>query len=49
MVLGIVALGSTAGFDARWDGVVATALRDAAQRLSSDLGHSPTASGFSAP
>ena len=49
MVLGIVALGSTAGFDARWDGAVATALRDAARRLSSDLGHSPAASGFGVP
>ena len=38
MVLGIVALGSVATFDAAWDGVVATALRAAAHQLSRDLG-----------
>ncbi len=50
MVLGIVALGSTASFDARWDGAVATALREAAHRLSSDLGQvDPATAGFGAP
>ena len=39
LALGIVALGPTAGFDTAWDGAVATALRDAAARLSDDLGH----------
>ncbi len=39
MVLGIVALGSIAGFDTDWDGVVAQALRTAAAQLSSDLGY----------
>jgi DNA-binding IclR family transcriptional regulator len=38
MVLGIVALGSVATFDAAWDGAVATALRVAAHQLSRDLG-----------
>ena len=48
MVLGVVALGSTATFDVRWDGAVAKALREAARRLSSDLGHShpPTSSSM---
>lgn len=39
MVLGIVALGSVATFDSRWDGAVAKALRAAAAQLSDDLGH----------
>lgn len=39
MVLGIVAVGSIAHFDVDWDGSVARALRDAATRLSADLGH----------
>ena len=39
MVLGIVALGSIAGFDTDWDGAVARALRTAAAQLSSDLGY----------
>lgn len=39
MVLGIVTLGSIAHFDASWDGTVARALHDAANRLSADLGH----------
>jgi len=38
MVLGIVALGSVATFDAAWNGAVATALRAAAHQLSRDLG-----------
>lgn len=39
MVLGIVALGSLAGFDPDRDGPVANALRSAAARLSTDPGH----------
>lgn len=39
MVLGIVALGSTAHFDPQWDGPIATALLASARRLSADLGH----------
>ncbi|MCW5629876.1 MAG: IclR family transcriptional regulator [Rhodoferax sp.] len=39
MVLGIVALGSVAHFDTDWDGRIARALREAATRLSDDLGH----------
>ena len=38
LVLGMVALGSLASFDAAWDGAVATPLATAAQQLSSDLG-----------
>ena len=38
LVLGMVALGSLASFDAAWDGAVATPLAAAAQQLSSDLG-----------
>ncbi len=38
MVLGLVSLGSTASFDASWDGVIAKALRQAAAQLSADLG-----------
>jgi DNA-binding IclR family transcriptional regulator len=38
LALGLVSLGSTASFDATWDGVVATALKRCAQQLSSDLG-----------
>jgi len=40
MVLGIVALGSVATFDAGWDGRVLRSLRSAATRLSGDLGYS---------
>jgi DNA-binding IclR family transcriptional regulator len=40
MVLGMVALGSLAGFDSSWDGAVATPLKAAAAQLSSDLGFS---------
>ncbi len=39
MVLGMVALGSMASFDAAYDGAVATPLKAAAQLLSSDLGY----------
>ncbi len=39
LALGIVTLGPTSGFDSTWEGAVATLLREAAQRLSSDLGH----------
>ena len=39
MVLGIVALGSAATFDPAWDGAVERPLREAAARLSRDLGH----------
>jgi DNA-binding IclR family transcriptional regulator len=38
LVLGMVALGSLASFDAAWDGPVATRLAAAARQLSSDLG-----------
>ena len=38
LVLGLVALGSLASFDAAWDGAVATPLATAAWQLSSDLG-----------
>ena len=38
LVLGMVALGSLASFDAAWDGAVATPLATAAWQLSSDLG-----------
>ena len=40
MALGLVALGPAPAFDAAWDGRVATRLREAAARLSADLGHS---------
>jgi DNA-binding IclR family transcriptional regulator len=39
MVLAMVVLGSVATLDTDWDGVPASALRDAARRLSADLGH----------
>ena len=39
MVLGMVALGSMASFDADYDGAVAAPLKAAAQQLSSDLGY----------
>lgn len=38
MVLGLVSLGSTASFNATWDGTIAKALRAAAAQLSLDLG-----------
>ena len=39
MVLGVVALGSAATFDAEWGGTVEVPLRAMARRLSSDLGY----------
>ena len=39
LVLALTALGYKAGFDARWGGTVATALREGAERLSRLLGH----------
>ncbi len=39
MVLGLVALGSAATFDAQWDGAVHGPLAQAAQQLSADLGY----------
>ncbi len=41
LVLGLVSLGSTASFDAAWDGAVATPLKRCAQQLSSDIGAPP--------
>ena len=38
LALGLVALGPANRFDARWDGAIANALREAAGRLSMDLG-----------
>jgi DNA-binding IclR family transcriptional regulator len=42
MVMGVVALGSAATFDAEWDGTVEAPLRAMALQLSSDLGYSST-------
>lgn len=39
IVLGITTLGSIATFDPEWNGAIDRPLRDAAQRLSADLGH----------
>ena len=39
LVLGMVAMGSLATFDAAWDGTVAGPLKAAARQLSSDLGY----------
>jgi DNA-binding IclR family transcriptional regulator len=39
MVMGVVALGSAATFDAEWGGAVEAPLRAMATRLSSDLGY----------
>ena len=39
MVMGVVALGSAATFDAEWDGTVDAPLRAMAQQLSADLGY----------
>jgi DNA-binding IclR family transcriptional regulator len=39
LALGIVAMGPSGTFDPEWDGAVASRLRAAAARLSSDLGH----------
>lgn len=41
LMLGMVALGSLANFDAGWDGAVAKPLRAAAAQLSADLGYRP--------
>lgn len=41
MTLALVALGYSGGFDARWDGATARAVRDAAEKLSRRLGWSP--------
>ncbi len=38
LALGIVTMGPTGSFDPSWDGAVATPLREAARRLSADLG-----------
>lgn len=39
MALGLISLGSTASFDAAWDGTIAKALRAAAAQLSADVGY----------
>jgi DNA-binding IclR family transcriptional regulator len=39
MVMGVVALGSAATFDAEWNGAVEAPLRATANQLSSDLGY----------
>lgn len=39
--LGIVAMGSVAGFDTAWDGAIAKPLRAAAHQLSAELGYRP--------
>jgi len=41
MTLALVALGYSGGFDSRWDGATARAVRDAAAQLSRRLGWSP--------
>ena len=41
MVMGVVALGSAATFDAEWGGTVEAPLRALARQLSSDLGYTP--------
>jgi hypothetical protein len=40
LVLGVVALGSSATLDTAWDGPIAQSLRQFAQQLSADLGWS---------
>ncbi|CAB3662610.1 IclR family transcriptional regulator [Paraburkholderia rhynchosiae] len=40
--LGLVALGHEGAFDIRWGGEIDTALRECAQKLSYELGYSPT-------
>jgi len=42
LALGLIALGHEGVFDIRWDGEIATALRVCAQKLSYELGYSPT-------
>jgi len=39
IVLAITAIGPSAAFDSRWNGAVATALREAAATVSRRLGH----------
>ena len=43
LALGLIALGHEGAFDIRWDGEVATALRECARKLSYELGYSPVA------
>lgn len=42
LALGLIALGHEGAFDIAWGGEVDTALRDCAQKLSYELGYSPT-------
>jgi DNA-binding IclR family transcriptional regulator len=42
LALGLIALGHEGAFDIRWGGEVDTALRECAQKLSYELGYSPT-------
>ncbi|RDK04139.1 IclR family transcriptional regulator [Paraburkholderia lacunae] len=42
LALGLVALGHEGAFDIRWGGEIDTALRECAQKLSYELGYSPT-------
>jgi DNA-binding IclR family transcriptional regulator len=49
LVLALTALGYKAGFDARWSGTVAAALREEASRVSGLLGHEPAARPAAAP
>ncbi len=42
LALGLIALGHEGAFDIRWNGEVDTALRECAQKLSYELGYSPT-------
>ena len=43
LALGLIALGHEGAFDIRWDGEIATALRECARKLSYELGHSAAA------
>jgi DNA-binding IclR family transcriptional regulator len=42
LALGLIALGHEGAFDIRWNGEVDSALRECAQKLSYELGYSPT-------
>ena len=42
LALGLIALGHEGAFDSRWNGTVHTALRACAEKLSYELGYSPT-------
>jgi DNA-binding IclR family transcriptional regulator len=42
LALGLIALGHEGAFDIRWNGAVDTPLRECAQKLSWELGYSPT-------